>query len=285
MPVLRDYEKDGLAWREAGPSDSALTGQPSPAILFLHGLGGSRTAWNAQLLELGKSFRCIAWDMPGYGESSPLEPLTFPGIADEAIRLLDLLDIEQAHVVGLSFGGQQALYLALGHASRIKRLVLADSSAEFGADGTDVVEWKQLRLAALDTGKTPSDLAEGIIDAITGLHFAGPQRDLAIAAFQRIPSSGLRAAVHCLPTNEARPRLNEIQAETLVIVGEHDNETPLAYSLVLRDEIPKAKLSIIPDIGHLTPSEGPEAFNQLVRAFLLGDMPSPGATASKVRTP
>ncbi len=264
-PALSNHKQDGLAWREAGPTSDNTDGLP---ILFLHGLGGSRIAWDAQLTELGNDYRCIAWDMPGYGESDPLDPLTFPGIAAEAVRLLDLLKIERAHIVGLSFGGQQALYLALGHPDRVGQLVLADTSAEFGADGTGVEEWKQLRLAALDTGKTPADLAEAIIDSITATGFAGPDRDLAIAAFQRIPSSGLRAAVHCLPTNDARPRLGEIEAKTLVIIGEYDQETPLAYSEILRDEISDAELQIIPGIGHLTPNEGPSAFNQMVRAFL-----------------
>ena len=163
-PQLSNHKQDGLAWREVGPLSHNTDHLP---ILFLHGLGGSRIAWDAQLTELGNDFRCIAWDMPGYGESDPLTPLTFPGIAAEACRLLDLLEIERAHIVGLSFGGQQALYLALDHPDRVARLVLADTSSEFGADGTNVKEWKQLRLTALDAGKTPADLAEAIIDGIT----------------------------------------------------------------------------------------------------------------------
>ncbi len=265
IPALSNHKQDGLAWREAGPLGDNTASLP---ILFLHGLGGSRIAWDAQLVGLGHDYRCIAWDMPGYGESDPLTPLTFPAIAAEACRLLDLLEIERAHIVGLSFGGQQALYLALNHPERVAHLVLADTSSEFGADGTDVEEWKQLRLASLDAGKTPADLAETIIDGITEADFAGPERDLAIAAFRRIPSSGLRAAVHCLPTNDARPRLGEINAKTLIIIGEHDQETPLAYSEILRNEIADAELRIIAGIGHLTPSEGPVTFNQLLTNFL-----------------
>lgn len=260
-----NHEAGGIAWRETSPADA--TGV-QPVILFLHGLGGSRIGWEAQLSELGRQFRCVAWDMPGYGDSAPLEDMTFPAVADAAVRLLDILGVAKAHVVGLSFGGQQALYLAMNHPDRVDRLVLADSSAEFGADGTDAEEWKQLRLAPLDAGGTPSDMAEAVIDAITGDGFAGVERDRAIAAFRRVSSDGLRASVHCLPTNNARPRLGEISTKTLVIIGEHDNETPLTYSEILRDEIPRAELAIIPGVAHLTPSEAPEAFNQLVGEFL-----------------
>ncbi len=207
--------------------------------------------------------------MPGYGQSDPLVPLTFAGIAQQATRLLDILEIERAHVVGLSFGGQQALYFALNHPERLNRLVLADTSAEFGGDGTDVEEWKQLRLAPLDAGRSPADLAEDIIDSITGPGFGGPQRLQAIAAFKRISSSGLRAAVHCLPSNQARGRLGEIKAPTMVVVGELDDETPVAYSEVLRHEIAGASLRVLSNIAHLTPSEDPVAFNRILREFLV----------------
>lgn len=248
-----------IAYRIAG------TGRP---ILFLHGLGGSRIAWEPQLEELSDTCRCIAWDMPGYGDSEPLERLTFPAIADAAVALLDELDIERADVVGLSFGGQQALHLALRHPERVDRLVLADTSARFGADGTDVDEWKHLRLDPLDAGVTPADMAATVIDAITAPGFSGRERERTIDAFARIPSAGLRAAVECLPTHDVVDRLHEIEAMTLVVVGELDEETPLSYAEVLATGIPHAELHVIHGVGHLTPAEAPADFNRLVRAFL-----------------
>lgn len=254
-----DHHTGGIAYRLAG------TGRP---VLFLHGLGGSRIAWEPQLEELGDVFRCIAWDLPGYGDSEPLEPLTFHGIADAAVRLLDDLDIERADVVGLSFGGQQALHLALRHPARVGRLVLADTSARFGADGTDVDAWKRLRLDPLDAGVTPAEMAEGIVDAITAPGFGGRERERAIAAFARIPAAGLRAAVECLPTHDVADRLGEIDAMALVVVGELDEETPPSYAEALATGIPHAELHVIHGVGHLTPAEAPADFNRLVRAFL-----------------
>jgi 3-oxoadipate enol-lactonase len=248
-----------IAYRSAG------TGRP---VLFLHGLGGSATAWEPQLDDLGDSFRCIAWDLPGYGDSAPLVPLTFPAIVDAAARLLDELDIERADVVGLSFGGQQALHLALDHPDRVDRLVLADTSARFGADGTDAEAWKRLRLDPLDAGITPAAMAPSVIDAITAPGFAGRERDRAIAAFARIPSDGLRAAVECLPAHDVTDRLAEISAPTLVVVGELDVETPVVYAQALADGIPHAELQVIAGVGHLTPAEAPTEFNAVVRTFL-----------------
>lgn len=249
----------GIAHRTVG------TGRP---VLFLHGLGGSATAWEPQLEELGDAFRCIAWDMPGYGDSAPIVPLTFPAIADAAVALLDELDVARADVIGLSFGGQQALHLALRHPERVGRLVLADTSARFGADGTDVDEWQRLRLDPLDAGITPAEMAADVIDAITAPGFGGRERERTLAAFARVPAAGLRAAVHCLPTHDVVARLGDIVAPTLVIVGELDEETPVAYAETLAEGIPDAELRVIDGAGHLTPAEAPEEFNVLVREFL-----------------
>jgi 3-oxoadipate enol-lactonase len=239
-----------------------------PPVLFLHGLGGTRYAWEPQLEDLSASHRCIAWDLPGYGDSAPVRPLTFPVIVDAVVRLLDGLGIDRVDVVGLSFGGQQALHLALTHPERVGRLVLADTSARFGADGTDPAAWMRLRLDPLDAGVTPAEMAPMVIDSITAPGFAGRERDRTIAAFARIPADGLRAAVECLPSHDVTARLGEIVAPTMVIVGELDDETPLAYAETLATSIPGATLAVVPGVGHLTPAEAPAEFNRLVAAFL-----------------
>lgn len=254
-----DHLDGPIAWREAG------TGPP---VLFLHGLGGSRLAWEPQLEDLADRFRCIAWDLPGYGASEPLDELTFPAIVEAIVRLLDSLGLERIDVVGLSFGGQQAMHLALSRPERVSRLVLADTSARFGADGTDPEAWMRLRLDPLDAGVTPAEMAAPVLDAITAPGFGGRERERAIHGFAQIPSEGLRAAVHCLPSHDVEADLGEISVPTLVIVGELDAETPIAYAEALRDGIPGARLAVIEGAAHLTPSESPTTFNQLVAAFL-----------------
>ena len=254
-----DHLTGPIAHRECGDG---------PPVLFLHGLGGTRYAWEPQLEDLSASYRCIAWDLPGYGDSAPIRPLTFPVIVDAIVGLLDQLAIDRVDVVGLSFGGQQALHLALTHPDRVGRLVLADTSARFGADGTDPEEWMRLRLDPLDAGVTPAEMAPMVIDSITAPDFAGLERDRTIAAFTRIPAAGLRAAVECLPSHDVTARLGEIVAPTLVIVGELDDETPLAYAETLATAIPDATLVVVPGVGHLTPAEAPAEFNRLVAAFL-----------------
>jgi 3-oxoadipate enol-lactonase len=254
-----DHVGGTIAWREAGAG---------PPVLFLHGLGGSRLAWEPQLEGLADRFRCIAWDVPGYGRSDPLPVMTFPALAEAAVRLLDELGIDRVDLVGLSFGGQQALHIALDHADRVRRLVLAGTSARFGADGTDPEAWMRLRLDPLDAGVTPAEMAAPVLDSITRPGFSGRERDRLIHAFAQIPSDGLRAAVMCLPSHEVTDRLGRITAPTLVIVGELDDETPLSYARTIASGIPGARLEVIAGAAHLTPTETPAAFNDLVATFL-----------------
>jgi len=247
------------AWREAG------AGQP---IIFLHGLGGTRSAWGAQLRAMSDRFRCIAWDMPGYGDSEPLVPLTYAGIADRFVGLLDQLELASADVVGLSFGGMHILHTALAYPDRINRMVLADTSPAFGMDGTDPDDWIRDRLAPIQAGGTPADAAEHVIDAITTVELTGQIRNETIAAFGEIPVAGFEAAVRCLPSNDIRSRLGELDHSALVLVGEHDAETPVAYASALASGLANAELRIIDGAGHLTPAEAPERFNTLVADFL-----------------
>lgn len=213
-------------------------------------------------------FRCIAWDMPGYGKAEPLVPLTYEGIADRLVLLLDHLDIERADLVGLSFGGMHAIHTALNHPDRVGRMVLADSSPAFGMDGTRPEDWRRRRLEPLERGEAPEEAAPSVIDAVTHLPLRGEIRAELIASFGEIPVDGLRAAIECLPTNDVRDRLHEIAHPTLVIVGSEDIETPVAYAEILADGLPRGDLAVIDGAGHLSPSEAPDRFNRLTADFL-----------------
>ncbi len=261
MPALAptDVDASPISWRETGEGQ---------VVVFLHGLGGSRLAWEPQLRSLGDRWRCVAWDMPGYGSSDPIEPLTFPAIADALVGLIDRLGANRVDLVGLSFGGMHALHAALRHPDRIRRLVLADTSAAFGADGTSRDDWIASRLSALDGGRTPADFGRSVISAISAPGFSGPDFEAAAVAFERIGVEAFRAAVRCLPDHDVGDQLAHIVAPTLVIVGEHDTETPPAYARALAEGIPNARLVELENCGHVSPSEAPMEFNREVRLFL-----------------
>ena len=255
---VRDVD-GAIAWREAGDGD---------LVLFLHGLGGSRTAWEPQLESLSDRWRCVAWDMPGYGASSPVSPFTFEAIADAVVGLLDQLDVEAAHLCGLSFGGHHAMHTALRHPNRVRSLVLADTSAAFGGDGSDPDEWRRARTAPLDAGLALADIADEVIAAIAAPGFHGIERERTAAAMARIPEAGFRAACQLLTSHDVRHRLDEITVPTMVIVGELDDETPPAFAAVIAEAIPNSQMEVISGAGHLSPAEAPDVFNQIIGQFL-----------------
>ena len=77
-----------------------------PLVAFLHGIGGNRTNWEGQVEYFSAGFCAVAWDARGYGASdNPPHALRFGDYADDLARLLDHLDAERAHMVGLSMGG------------------------------------------------------------------------------------------------------------------------------------------------------------------------------------
>ena len=238
-------------------------------MLFLHGLGMSRTGFDPQLTELSDRRRCIAWDMPGYGASPlPAGGLTFPLLADAVAALLDRLGLSSAHLVGLSMGGQIALHAALAHPARVRSLALLDTSPAFGLDGTDPEEWKRLRLEPLEQGAEPAAFAEQVLRGVMGPRVTDAQVAEAVATMSRITAPALAAAVRNLVTHDVRARLGEIDAPTLVLCGELDEETPLAYSEALRDGIAGAELAIVRGVGHVSNLEAPETVNALLSSFL-----------------
>lgn len=252
-----------IAWREAGDGPDV--------VVLLHGLGGSRTAWEPQLHALATTFRAVAWDLPGYGATAPLPgPVTFGGLADAVVALLDALEVERAHVVGWSLGGMVALHTALEHPDRVDRLVLVATSPAFGIDGTDPDEWRRLRLSRLDAGETPADMASAVLTSVAAPALTEAALHAQVAAMARVPADGLRAFIELLPTHDVRARLVEVRSPTLVVVGALDHETPPAYAEALATGIPDAHLRVLDGVGHLAPAEDPVAVNDVLLEFLGG---------------
>ena len=256
--MARDVDAAPVAWREAGEG---------PVVLYLHGLGMTRTGWDAQLEGLADAYRGVAWDLPGYGASAPLDALSLEAAADSAAALVELLG-GSAHIVGMSMGGMIALQLALRHPACVRSLALVDTSPAFGLDGTDPDAWRAARLAPLDAGAQIEDFAEPVLRGVMAPDPDPGAVATAVASMLRVPIAGLRQSIAALPAHDVRARLGEIAAPTLVVVGELDEETPPSYAEALAAGIPGARLAVIPGAGHLTPFEAPDALTALLRGHL-----------------
>ena len=255
--LARDLEAGSFAWRERGDGE---------LVVLLHGLGGSRIAWDAQLASLSSRWRAAAWDMPGYGAAAPPshEPVTFRSLADAAASWIGALGATRAHVVGISMGGMIAQYLAVWHPDRVRSLTLMSSSPKFGMDGTTAENWRTARLAPLDAGWEPVEFAERVLRGIAGPNITDGAYEGQRAAMARVTGAALRRSIDCLVTHDTTELLPSISAPTLVLVGELDRETPPSYSQYLVDHIPNAHMAVVPGAGHLLNAEAPERVNQLL---------------------
>jgi pimeloyl-ACP methyl ester carboxylesterase len=244
------------------------TGDGDPLVL-LHGVGTDHRAFRPQSIRLAARFRTLAWDMPGYGCSPPLDPLDWPGLADALARLLDREGIARAHVLGHSIGGMVAQVFAVRHAARVRSLVLSATSPAFGRpDGDWQREFVRQRLAPLETGKTLADLAEATVDGLIGPKASRAARAHAIACVGQVPVAAFAAAIRLIVTFDGRADLPRIACPTLLLAGEADANAPAAMMEKMAEKIPGAAFRVLPGCGHLANLEDPDAFDAAILAFL-----------------
>ncbi len=122
-----------ISYRASGVDHPLSAGQPAPLVL-LHGIGSGAASWLSQLQYFGATRRVLAWNAPGYGNSSPL-PMPAPSAADYAARMwawLDTLGIERITLTGHSLGALMAGAAARSAPLRIERLVLLAPAGGYG---------------------------------------------------------------------------------------------------------------------------------------------------------
>ena len=236
-------------------------GNGSP-LLLLHGIGSNRRSFRHQLSDLSDAFDVIAWDAPGYGLSEdPRNTLTMEDFADCAAGLFDELQLESAHVLGVSMGGVIAQLLYHRHASRVKSLILCDTNP---GRSTRTAE----RLEALER-MGARGMAEQRAPALVGPHAPADLIDELADIMADVRPAGYCAAAIGLGSTDLTPRLASIRVPALVIHGEQDGVVPPETGRKLAESIPGARFVLISDAGHVSNQEQPDAFNRAVRQFLL----------------
>jgi len=190
-------------------------------------------------------------------------------MADDAAALLDRLGIARAHWVGLSMGGMIGQAFALAHRQRLARLVLANTTESYGAEGP--ANWAA-RIRLVDQGGL-----EAIRAAVEQRYFSESFRRehpevvaRTMARFMETPAQGYLGCCDAIAKLDFSKDLARIAAPTLVIAGGADVGTPVAMSEALAAGIPGARLAVLAGAAHLSSAEQPDAFNRLVGDFLAG---------------
>ncbi len=231
------------------------------AVVFLHGVGSDKGLWQAQLEYFSaRGRRALALDYPGYGESD-LAPhaLTRPEIARYLWGALDALGVDEAHVVGLSMGGVVALEMRRQQPARLRSLVLADTFARH-PDADLFVARAEHVVATLSMAEFADSRAPLVLRPNAPAELVRAVRE----NMSRIDQRSYRWATVAVWTADYLDDLARVQTPTLVLVGEHDALTPRALSEELAAGIAGARLICLPDAGHLSNVDQPDAFNRAV---------------------
>jgi pimeloyl-ACP methyl ester carboxylesterase len=224
------------------------------ALILLHGLSGSARWWRNNVPALAEHFRTHTPDLVGFGHSRTwaAQP-SIPMMAELLQQWLDINEIERAHIIGHSMGGQIAIHIAAKWPDRVNKLVLVSAAGiprelSVGAFTRLVAEIVPPR----SWGK-PTFLPRIAADALR----AGPR--------------SLLGAAHLLLRDDVRPLLAHIRAPSLLIWGRFDPLTPLATGEYLAQHIADSRLVVFENAAHMPMVDAPQRFNQEVLQFLLAE--------------
>ena len=245
----------------AGPADA-------PVVMLSHSLASSRVMWDPQLTALSRDWRVVRFDTRGHGLSdAPGGPYTLDGLADDALALVDRLELLKVHWVGLSMGGMLGQSLALRHPGRLASLTLCDTMARVPPELASA--WDARIAIAESEGMAPL-LAPTLERWFTaGYRAKNPPGMKTIGMeLMRTPVQGYVGCCHAIRQLDFLDRLGGIRLPTLVIVGADDPATPPAASEAIRDRIAGAELVVLADASHIANVEQPAAFDAALLPFL-----------------
>ena len=269
MQTLTTDDGVSLAFEETG------SGTP---VVFVHEFAGDLRSWEPQVRHLARRYRCITYSARGFPPSEvPDDPGAYSQdrARDDVLAVLDALDIERAHIVGLSMGGFATLHFGLAYPGRARSLVVA--GVGYGAEP----EQRERFRSEADT--TTDFLRTRGMTAFADTYSLGPTR----VQFQNKDPRGWQEFADMLAEHSAagsahtqqgvqkkRPsifdlvdRMQALTVPTLIVTGDEDWPC-LVPSVFMKRTIPSAGLLVVPNTGHTVNLEEPAAFNTAVADFL-----------------
>jgi pimeloyl-ACP methyl ester carboxylesterase len=264
-PDMRPWPPSEQHVRVGNTTLRVATWGQGPPLLLLNGIGGNIEMWEGLATRLAGR-HLIMIDMPGTGGSPALlAPLRMSGYASLAVGVLDQLGIEQADVLGYSWGGALAQQLARSAPGRVRSLVLAATMPGLG--GQPPTPWVMALIAtpARYYSQTYLKLIAPVVfgsDPVTADAATGEAR-------RRRPPSlvGYSQQVYAITGWSSMRWLGRLDVPVLVLSGAGDPLAPPRNGRILARAIPGAQLRIV-DGGHLFLLERPEEASEAIRVFL-----------------
>jgi 3-oxoadipate enol-lactonase len=267
--AFADIQGTNIYWDEQG------TGAP---ILLIMGLGYPSAMWHRTRPGLSASYRTVALDNRGAGESDvPPGPYSIALMASDAAAVLDAAGVPSAHVFGVSMGGMIAQEFALQYPERVQSLILGCTAA--GGPNAKRAEPAAIEMLKARTWMSREQAAEAAIPFIYDT--ATPRRLIDEDIAQRHPwptsPAGYLAQLQAILAWESFSRLPQITAPTLVIHGKADRLVPSGNGELIAARIPDAQLVLLEHASHLFSTDQPEATHRAIFEFLVAQPVSANA--------
>jgi len=243
-------------------------------LLLIQGMSATHLTWGRPFLdELERSFDCVVFDNRGMGLSGPAQmPFTIADMAVDTLGLLDALELETAHVVGISMGGMIAQELALAHPERIRTLTLGATYCG-GPEGTLMApEDLQMLGAAMASGDR-----DQVFRAMWEINLSPGFRadDSRFATFAEMgsalpaPREVILQQMRACGAHDTSERLGGIELPTLVVHGDVDRLLGPGNGRLIASLVPGARLEMLAGIGHMFWWEQPQRSAELIREHAL----------------
>jgi 3-oxoadipate enol-lactonase len=250
-----------LYYELKGPSDA-------PVLVLSNGILMSTSSWAFQAPLLSRKYRLLLYDCRGQWQSDhPSGPYTIEQHADDLAALLDALAIQQAHIGGVSYGGELSLAFALKYPQRTKSLIVGSVVSQVDPVLAGVVgAWRDAACQRdpdlLYQVTYPFNFSDRWIAA------NGPALANARARYAALDFDAVVRLIDAFLALDVTDQLDRITAPAMVMVGEEDILKPRRYAQLIASRLPQAEFVIVPASGHALMWEQPETFNSLVLGFV-----------------
>jgi pimeloyl-ACP methyl ester carboxylesterase len=251
----------------------------APPVVFLHGITGHARTWDDEARLLADRYRVLVLDQRGHGDTDPAPDGDYSddALLGDLVAFTDALGVRRCTLVALSLGGRVAINFAGTHPPRVERLVIVDIGPEIAPVG-------RARVGALMAGAP--ERFESVEDIITHMRANAPLyteamlRHRAQHAVRPLPGGGFtwkydRALREAIRQGRMRvpadlwPQWRAIACPTLLVRGALSDILSDETAKRMVDELPAARLVVVPGAGHTVPGDQPAAFQSLLREFLL----------------
>jgi len=248
-----------------------IHGEGDPLVLIM-GLRRNVEWWYRQLPALSAHFKVLVFDNRGAGRSEkPAMEYSIRLFADDTAQLMKSLEIQNAHVLGVSMGGYIAQELAINYPRMVRSLILGCTSP--GGEKAVPMSPERLKKFTANEGLSPEEILKKDMDILFSDRFihGNPETirefiEISMRYYQ--PADAFQRQLEACLRHDAGDRLAHIKVPTMIIAGDDDSLVPSENSSILKELMPRAELYFLPGLRHCFFIEESEKFNHKLIDFL-----------------